>query len=320
MFCRSSARLFTTFALVLPSVAPLAGCGTTHGLPAGAPVMRAATTTAARGVTHPVAPVNVGTGLVTHPGTFLTQLGASSPTFSPRGDRLAFTTPSQGVLLAGPEGQSPTQLKGSLPGDHEPAFSPLGDAVAVVRAGAAGGAALVRIELATGRATTVFQSQSAIRQPIWLPGAVGIIFVQDAGNSALMRLEMPSQKVTPVWQGPLAGSPTVTPDGHTVIFERRDNDGQIGLARLALPGNQVSALVVVGTHPRSPALSSTGRSLAYVADEGIFVALADGSQSKRIASGALYDAICWRPSLAELVVGATQGSRTDLERVDLPAR
>jgi Tol biopolymer transport system component len=320
MFCRSSARLLAIFALALPTVTPLAGCGTSHGLPAGAPVMRVASATAVRGVNHPAAPMTGATSPVARSGNFLTQVGASSPTFSPRGDRLAFTTPSMGVLLAGADGQGPQALKGTLPGDHDPAFSPLGDSIAVVRAGATGGTALVRIELSTGRAITLFQAQAAIRQPAWLPGGVGIIFVQDSGASALMRLDLPLGKATQIWQGPQAAYPAVMPDGRTVIFERRGEDGLTGLARLMSPGTQAMAMLVTGTHPRRPTLSSTGHSLAYIADEGLFVAQADGSLGHRVATGASYDTLCWRPSLAEIIVTATLGSRTDLQRIDLPAR
>src|ERR1035437_5144642 len=120
---RTSARLLVALTLALPTVLPLAGCGAARTMPAGAPVMRTTTAPAVRSVAHPAVTSSTASSAVSN-AAFLTQLGASSPAFSPRGDRLAFSTPSRGVLISSPDGQNALPLPGSLPGDRDPAWSP----------------------------------------------------------------------------------------------------------------------------------------------------------------------------------------------------
>jgi hypothetical protein len=302
-------------ALALPS---LAGCGTGRALPGGSPVIRQAGPTSAQGRTAPVlAPTAVATSKGTV-GAFMTSTGAASPAFAPRGDRLAYATPARGIVVAAPDGSAPQNLAGSLPGDHDPAWTPTGDAVVVVRAGAKGGAALVKIALAGGLATTIYEAPGALHQPACIPGGSGVVFVEDQTTSVLMRLDAPGRKPVALWQGPLAASPTVSPNAQLVVFERGGADA--GLARVAMVGGLAENLKAAGTHARKPVFSSSGLSLAYVADEGLFVAGADGSKAVRVAAGGGFEAVCWQPGMPRLVVAATQGSRTDLQKVDLPAR
>lgn len=309
------------FALVaLPML--LGGCGAKTALPAGSPVMRSAPAAmGAKAVTHPSLPLGGNTFTTPAHSAFLTQMGAGSPTFSPRGDRLAFTTPSRGVLIASPNASNARQLTGSLPGDHDPCWSPTGDAIAVVRAGANGGSTLAKIMVATGQTSTIIQGAAALHQPTWMPDGQSLVYVQDqASSSALMRVSVGGGAPAPIWQGPLAASPAVSPDGRSLVFEMRGLTGQSGLGHLTLPAGPVGVLTVAGANPRYPSFSASGRSLAYIADDGLYVANADGTQSRRVASGGNFDEPSWNPLAADLVVAATQGSRSDLEQVALPAR
>jgi Tol biopolymer transport system component len=282
--------------------------------------MKPAAGTAVMGRTAPVAPapVNVTTSKGTL-GAFFTSTGAASPAYSPRGDKLAYATPSRGIVLAAPDGANPQTLPGSLPGDHDPAWSPMGDAVVVVRAGAKGGAALVKIALAGGMAVTLFEAAGALHQPACIPGSSnGVVFVQEQTTSVLVRLDAPGAKPVPLWQGPLAAAPAVAPNAQMVVFERGGADA--GLARVAMVGGLAETLKTAGAHARRPSFSASGNSLAYLADDGIYVGAADGANARRVATGSGYESVCWQPGLPRLVVAATQGSRTDLQKVDLPAR
>ncbi|MDB5099289.1 MAG: peptidase [Cyanobacteria bacterium RYN_339] len=303
-------------AMLLPS---LAGCGASRSLPGGSPVLKPAATNTVQGRTAPVAPAPVGvTTTKGTTGAFFTSTGAAAPTFAPRGDHLAYVTPSKGVLLAAPDGSNPQLLAGSRPGDRDPAWSPLGDAVVVVRAGAKGGSALVKISLVGGLTVTLYEAPGALHQPACIPGGAGVVFVEEQTTSVLMRLDAPGAKAVALWKGALAASPAVAPNAQSVTFERGGADA--GLARVAMVGGLVETLKTAGLHARRPSFSGTGNSLAYVADDGVYVGQPDGTQSKRIAAGNGYESLCWQPGLPRLVVAATQGSRTDLQRVDLPAR
>jgi Tol biopolymer transport system component len=252
-------------------------------------------------------------------GNYLTQLGASSPAFAPRGDRLVFTTPSRGVLLSGPDASSPQPLTGARPGDRDPAWSPMGDAVVVVRSGGSGNA-LVRIEVPSGRTSVLFETSSALRQPAWLPGGMGVVCVAESGQSSLIRVDVPGGRATVLTESPMLNSPTVSPDGRYVVFERTLDGASTELARLALVGGMTESLRVKGAHPRKPAFSATGLSLGYVTDDGVYVADANGQNGQRVAMGQGYESFAWQPGMPRLVATNSSNSRTDLERIELPAR
>jgi hypothetical protein len=191
--------------------------------------------------------------------------------------------------------------------------------VVVVRAGAKGGSALVKISLVGGLTVALYEAAGALHQPACIPGSTsGVVFVEERTTSVLTRLDAPGAKAVALWQGPLAGYPAVAPNAQTVVFERGGADA--GLARVAMVGGLTETLKTAGLHARRPSFSGTGMSLAYVADDGLYVAGADGSNAKRIATGTGYEAVCWQPGLPRLVVAASSGSRTDLQKVDLPAR
>lgn len=305
----------TTALRLLAAALLLSGCSANrNGIITAAPTVRATGTTAVRTVTAPAVTTQTTSGAKTG-GSFITQLGATAPAYAPNGNSLAFTTPSRGVLLSGSDGSNARSLSGSLPGDHDPAWSQAGDSVALVRA-TTGGQAIVRIDVASGMTTTLFQG-GTLHSPTWLPNNAGVVFVRDQGT--LMRWDASSNQATVIWQGVLAASPTVSADGR-VVFQAQSASGASGLASIPLGGGNATAVAVVGQHPRQPAFSSTGRSLAYVADDGVYVASADGSNAQRVASGTGFDAPTWAPGQPELVVQATVGSRTDLEKVSLPAR
>lgn len=311
-------RLVPLIVIAACSLPLLAGCGTAStGV---APVSRATAKTAPKAKATPTKPAV--TTAPTQPGAsrpFITQLGAAAPAFSPQGDQLLFEAP-QGLMLAQPSGAGARTVTGSRPGDRFPAWSPDGTAIAFMRRNGDRACALMRLHLPTGQVSPLFETPEAIQALAWSPDGRTLAYLAGSGDTvALYRLALPGNTPAKLWQGTSAGGLTITPN-QQVIFDMTSDTGARSLATIALAGGSARRLDVAGANPRFPRLSPTGRSLAYVADDGLYVAQANGAASQRIAPGSDLTALAWNPKATQVVVAAPRGSRTDLQVVDLPKR
>lgn len=299
-------------AIAASSLPFLAGCGaSSHLTPIGQFVTPQGPSVMA--VSHAPAPVAPRTSLpsATVSRSYLTQSGASRGVFSPRGDRLAFEISGKGVYVSRADGYQPESL-----GDgQDPAWSPDGGAIAVVRGGGQG-SQLVEVNATNGQSQVLFSTPDTLKQPAWLPNGRGLVFVAGDG---LYRLDLPGNRPVRLCQASGAESPSVSPKGDVVLFAEQASGGST-LAWVPIAGGAVTTLHAIGTNPVDPAFSPTGNSIAYVAADGLYVANATGTQAQRLTSDATLAAPHWNPAQPQLVVTAPHGASTDLTLLALPAR
>lgn len=311
-------RLLSLILIATSSMSLLTGCGTA---PRGAaPIERApAKQSTVKQVNRPVAQPVQKPKTTNRP--YLTQAGATGAAYAPKGDQIVYATSGGGLFLALPNGQQARALTDGRAEDLDPAWSPDGSAIAFVRRAGGQGAALMKLTVATGQLEVMLQSKESLQSPAWMPNGQGVVFASEAsGKATLYRLDGAGNSPVALWRGVEADSPSVTPDGRTVIFEMQTTEGARAIARVGATGGTAEVLRLAGVNPRQPNLSPSGRSMAYIADEGVFVANLDGSGAKRVATDEGVSAPRWNPAKAQLIVASAVAGRSDLQAIDLPAR
>jgi dipeptidyl aminopeptidase/acylaminoacyl peptidase len=313
-------RLVPLIVIAACSLPLLAGCGAASGVaPVARATVKAPQKTGAKAATptRPVAPTLPAQSGGGRP--FITQLGADAPAFSPKGDQLIFETP-KGLTLAQPNGQGARVLHGTRADDRSPAWSPDGASLVFVRSNGDRGSALMRFSLTNGQVSPIHETTEAVRAVTFSPDGRTLAYLAGSdAEVALYRLALPGNTPTRLWKGAAAGALTVTASQH-VIFDFKSDTGAQALAMVPLGGGTVEKLAVAGTNPRFPRMSPTGRSLAYVADDGLYVAQPNGQGARRLAPGDGLSHPTWNPTVAQVVVAAPRGSRPDLQVVTLPTR
>ena len=247
-------------------------------------------------------------------GGWVTAFGASEPAVAPSGDRLAFRVAGRGIFTANTDGRNAVAVPGSTADDREPAWSETGDAIAAIRAEAGGMTALVRFP-AGGRAERLYAGQGALATPAFVPGSGAWLVVESTGRSARLLRVARGGVATPLLEAALLASPTVAPDGRSAIVERRGASGGSELARVDLVAGAATPLHVDGKNPRRPALDPAGRRLAYLADEGLWIADASGAAGHLVSKDRGFGVLAWRAQGTDLLASAKEGSRSDLVRV-----
>lgn len=260
-------------------------------------------------VSAPATGVSKGAG-------YITSLGAVEPATAAGGDRLAFRVPGRGLFVSTSEGGNPRPVANSIETDKDPAWTEAGDLLVAVRADATG-SALVALPPG-GQAERLYTSKATLRQPAYVPGSGGWLVVEEDGRTGrLLRVARSGGTADTLAEGALMSSPAVTPDGGSAIVERRGAAGGTELARVPLTGGGATTLKVIGTNPRSPAFAPSGRQLAYLSDEGVYISDATGTGGRLVQAGKAFDGLSWHPKGTGLVVGAKDAGRTDLIRISL---
>lgn len=315
-------RLVPLIVIAACSLPLLAGCGAASGVaPVARPTSKAVQKAGAKAVATPTKPaaVQAAPSRTASSRPFITQLGADAPAFSPSGDQLIFET-AQGLSIAQPNGQGGRALAGTRAGDRSAAYSPDGASIAFVRGNGERGSAVLRYNAANGQLSTMIETPETVQAVAWAPDGRTLAYLAGSdGAVALYRVALPGSSPTRLWKGAGANALTINASNQ-VIFDFKSDTGAQALARVSLGGGTVEKLSVAGTNPRFPRLSPTGRSLAYVADDGLYVAQASGVAGQRLAPGDGLSHPAWNPKLAQLVIAAPRGSRSDLQVVDLPQR
>lgn len=315
-------RRLTTSLIAVVTLA-LAGCGASPRVASIAETVRTtAPAKSASAKARPTAPAPAARQASTPALPFMTQVGAHGATLAPDGGAMVFAagrTGNRDLVIAGPDGSNPRALFESAYDDAHPAWSPSGAVVAFVRDAGAQGATLMRQPMAGGPAEVWLKSQEPIQDLAWLPGDRGVVFFAESGGTRVLYMLEGRGAPRAIWRGTGGAHPTVSADGRRIVFEAATAQGQ-ALMALPLGGGEAQALKVEGTNPRQPSFSPSGMSLAYVADDGVYVARHDGSRATRLAAGKGFSAPAWHPRAPQLIVTGTHGQRVDLQAIALPQR
>ncbi|HSG86455.1 MAG TPA: hypothetical protein VLA23_08960 [Candidatus Limnocylindrales bacterium] len=150
----------------------------------------------------------------------------ASPSWSPSGDRLAFSSnregPGFGVFVVEVDGSGPVRLVDG----QDPAWSPTGEWIAFVRlVDEARDLFLVRPDGSGLRRLTVGPADET--DPAWTPDGRSLVFASDrSGDHDLYRLDLDDLQRTRLTSGPGNDrSPAVSPDGRSVAFSRTLGNG-----------------------------------------------------------------------------------------------
>jgi Tol biopolymer transport system component len=305
-------RLIAPLLIAACSLPLLAGCGTATGM---APVQRVSRVTPK--VATPAA--TKSTGATAGARGFYTQTGAASPSFSPKGDQLIAETP-QGLAFMLPSGQSVRLVAGTTAEDHAPSFSPDGASVLFIRHNGTRSTALMRLTVGTGLIAPIWETPELIQAAAWSADGRALVYAADTGTqSTLYRLSVPGNAPQALWRGTGVKAVSVSA-ANVVAFDHDLAPGNPGILKLSLNGGNPAALSLPGTHPHHPRFSPSGKSLAYAADEGLYVVSAEGSGALKVAGIDGVAGSAWNPAGSTVVVASTHGARTDLQAVELPKR
>lgn len=246
-------------------------------------------------------------GLVNPDGTGVTRLiRGHSPTWSPNGTRLLFSTtycgewywyyydnPCTGALfLIDPEVRNVTEMPGTFAGLN-PTWLPTGERFAFRRCCERGFESTHLHSLALDGSSLVDVSPevNGIRDPVWSPNGERIAFscnvvgqnwdlciVDKTGLNLVLVTNDFVYDFAPAW----------SPDGTHIAFSRSDGTYQ-QIAILTVGTNSYRGL----TSGRRPSWSRDGKTLVF-ADGGLFTIDADGTNRRRLTTGN-HDAPVWRP-------------------------
>jgi len=228
----------------------------------------------------------------------------SSPSWSPDGTRLAYSDAhcvynyyaasfgcGGGVNIIDPETGRLTGVTGGNVG-FSPAWSPTGDAIAVVRCcdqfGAGGRLSLLGLG-ASPSVELAIPGVLTISHPVWSPDGQRLAFacfgdwsnwdlcIIDRNGTGFARLTNDAFfKADPAW----------SPDGKLIAFTRG-----AAVALIALADGRVTLLA----EGREPSWSPDGFKLVFARDDGLFTIDSDGLALARLTPGKGQHAPVWRP-------------------------
>ena len=259
--------------------------------------------------------------LINVDGTGLVQLtnilqGACQPTWSPEGNRLAFTAPCKrnrevyqgtGIFIINADGSGLVQLPTAAGGDYDPAWSPDGKKIAFVSLRMEGVPQVfiynLEINTITHLESTALQANSF---PAWSPDGKLIVYVgsdnqirvmrADGGERSLLsRNSSDFKNLEPVW----------SPDSKGVIFTQQTVDGS-SVWLMAVPYSPEGGLpvkILNSDYLSEAAYSPDGFWIATtgypVGQRDLYIMTPSGVNRTQITNDIFYDFDpAWRPLVA----------------------
>ena len=261
---------------------------------------------------------NVSTGQyvleVIQPGLTRLNVRGSTPSWSPDGQRIAFTVRLRGsdeIHVMNADGSGVTRLayQSGLSFDQSPSWSPDSQRIAFVSF--RDGNAEIYVMYADGSVPTRLTDGSDNFSPAWSPDGQRIAFVSDrdgpyiayksAANTEIYVMNVDGSGVTRLTDHDAGdGYPSWSPDGQRIAFtserDRSEGDGSSDIYVMNADGSGVTRLTDFIAY--SPSWSPDGQRIAFVSnrDRGnsdIYVMNADGSGVTRLTD---HDAADGSPS------------------------
>lgn len=213
---------------------------------------------------------------------------------------------------------APRQLTSAPGWEGEPQLSPDGGLITYA-SDEAGSPDIWLIDARGGRPLRLTDDPATDRNPVWFPDSSAIAFASDRGGS------------TSVWKVPRLGGapsmvvhdasePTISPDGATLAFTRRDESGyqRVHLAPLADPAR---ATRLTGERDGlwdhwHPAWSPDGRFICYHDQRDLWVVPVEGGGARKLTSEHELDEWpTWSPDGRQVYFASRRGGTTALWRV-----
>jgi Tol biopolymer transport system component len=223
---------------------------------------------------------------------------------------LTYAAPGVGLCLVRSDGTHAVRLPKPLVNGHDPAWSPDGRYLAYDGAGG--------ITVADARGDVAWtisaDGNGSLGWPLWAPDAGHIAYEADSAPSRNFTYELMVARSSGANAVGIGGNmdpwgdaldPAWAPDGQRLAFEgSRHTVSESGIFSVRVDGTDRQLLVGGGA---DPAYSPDGAQLAYDTGGGIYVADANGGNSRLLAAGASAYFPAWSPD----------GTRIAFERLDL---
>lgn len=191
-----------------------------------------------------------------------------SPSFSPRGNRIAYVSFESGFPAIYVQNLRTGQRRRVLARtglNETPVFSPNGHALLVTVSGSGASAEIARLDLRTGALRLLTHTPGINTEPAWFPGGGRIAFTSDRGGSAEIYVKQVSagrtRRIT--FKGHYNAAPAVSPTGQFMAYVARQN-GLLRIARLNLKTGAIRILTQ-GPLDDSPSFAPGGALILFSA-------------------------------------------------------
>jgi signal transduction histidine kinase len=198
-------------------------------------------------------------------------VGDSSLSWSPQGDRVAFTTKRDGnfeIYVANADGSEPLNLTKSSGYDTQPSWSPDGRKIAF-SSQRNGNIDIFVMDIDGSNLQQLTTGRGYEEWPIWSPDGRKIAFVSDQhGNIEIYTMNADGSNLQQVTDNPADDWPAVwSPDSRSILFSS-NRDGNWNLYLIDADGSNSQRLTNAPADEREPTWSPDGRTIAFAYNGG----------------------------------------------------
>ena len=222
-------------------------------------------------------------------------LNAQEPSWSPDGQRIAFSAGGQVIYVMNADGSAPTALTNPTAGgtNDEPSWSPDGQQIVFTSD------RIYWYDIwvmnADGSAPTRLTDNTVIdRSPSWSPDGAHIAFVSARdGNDEIYVMNPDGSAQTRLTNNPAADmAPSWSPDGRQIAFASA-RDGNVEIYLMNADGSAQTRLTDNPATDTDPSWSPDGKQIAFASTRDgnaeVYVMNADGSAPTRLTNNAASD-------------------------------